>query len=215
MIRKAALLALCTLAVSSTFAQAPWSSANELILGHKFNPQWSAFSTSRLQFGQDFNKFNLWFADVGFHYKFHKNFNVGAAYRYLEYRISDDWKSENRALIQGHWFGKIQEIRLRNRSRAEFRFYDFDRDNDIRFRNQTRAEFPWGIKGVKPYIEDEFFYSKNQKKINQNWLTGGVYFKPAEKTKIRLAYRWITVRSSKTTQWHSANQLYFALIQGF
>lgn len=214
MIKKIALLALLSLSSISTYAERPWASVNELILIYKFNPQWSAFSTSRVRFGEDFNTFNMWFADIGAHYKFHKNFNIGAAYRYLEYRVADEWVAEYRPMIQGHWFAKPADISLRNRCRFEFREYDFNREDDHRFRNQFRAEFPWGIYGVKPYLEDEIFYSFNAKKINTNWLTGGLYFKPADKTKLRLAYRWNAVRKS-SGDWVSANELYFALIQSF
>ncbi|MDZ8118645.1 DUF2490 domain-containing protein [Pontiella agarivorans] len=217
MIKKIALFALLSLASISTttVAERPWASTSELILLYNINPEWQIFSNSRLRFGDDFDTFNMWFADIGAHYRFHKNFNIGAAYRYLEYRVSGDWEGENRPMIQGHWFGSVADIKLRNRCRFEFRDYDFDRDDDVRFRNQTRAEFPWGIYGVKPYLEEEFFYSFNADNINQSWLTGGVYFKPADKTKVRVAYRWVATRASSNHEWKSANELYVALIQSF
>lgn len=212
--KKTALLALLSLASIVTYAERPWASVNELVLVHKFNPKWKMLSTSRVRFGEDFNTFNMWFADAGLYYRFHKNFDFGAAFRYLEYRIADEWVGEYRPMIQGHFYAKPFDISIRNRCRLEFREYDFNRDDDHRFRNQLRAEFPWGIGPVKPYLEDEIFYGFNAEKINTNWLTGGIYFKPGDKTKMRLAYRWNAVRKS-SGEWVSANELYLALIQSF
>jgi hypothetical protein len=213
--KRKALYLLAALAAATTYAQAPWASVNELVLGHKLNDEWSLFSRSRIQFTEDFNTFSLWFADAGLAYKLHQHIKIGAAYRYLEYRVKNQWESENRPMIELTFFGKPNNISLANRSRFEFRFYDFDRAYDFRYRNRTRADFPWGIAGIKPYLEDELFWGRNQGKFNQNWLTGGIYFKPADLTKIRAAYRWAAVRSSGTNKWRSGNQLYLALIQNF
>ncbi|MDF7807919.1 DUF2490 domain-containing protein [Pontiellaceae bacterium B12219] len=185
-----------------------WQSVDEFFLTYNVTKEWSVFARSGLQFARNEIDLNLAFLGGGAAYKFHDHWKIGAAYRHLWASIDSQSGQENRPMIELTWFDAFEDIRLSNRSRFEFRLYDFDKENDFRYRNQTRAEFPWGIFGVKPYLEEEFFYSKNSEEINQNWLTGGIYFKPVDVMKIRVAYRWVALKTNP--EWINVNQVYLA-----
>jgi len=185
-----------------------WQSLNELVLTYNVTDTWSVFSRSGVQFARNSIDLNMGYIDGGAAYKFNPHWKIGAAYRHLWASIDTQTGQEDRPMIELTWFDTLKDIRLSNRSRFEFRLYDFDKENDFRYRNQTRAEFPWGIYGVKPYFEEEFFYSKNADEINQNWVTGGVYFKPADYMKIRVAYRWVALKTNP--EWINVNQVYLA-----
>jgi hypothetical protein len=196
------------LCAAGSNAQNDWQSLSELFVTYNVTDTWSVFARSGLQLARDSVDLNMGYIDGGAAYKFHPNWKVGAAYRHLWASIDTQTAQENRPMIELTWFDTLDDIRLSNRSRFEFRLYDFDKSNDFRYRNRTRADFPWEIYGVKPYMEEEFFYSKNAEEINQNWVTGGVYFKPADFMQIRVAYRWVALKTS--AQWIDVNQFYLS-----
>ncbi|MCU7810602.1 MAG: DUF2490 domain-containing protein, partial [Candidatus Thiodiazotropha sp. (ex Notomyrtea botanica)] len=53
-------------------------------------------------------------------------------------------------------------------------------------------EGPVGLLGerIKPYLEEEFFYSTKADRFEANWLGGGVAWRPAKGVKLKLGYRW-------------------------
>jgi hypothetical protein len=69
------------------------------------------------------------------------------------------------------------------------------------------VDLPWEILpfGIKPYVEEEFFWGRNSGKVEMNWLTGGLYCKPNNSTKLKLGYRWVSARVGD--EWENRNQL--------
>ena len=169
----AALSPLC-----STAKEGDWGYAHISFLKKNLNKDWSAYTSSQVTWRDDLSDFYFAFVDAGLEYKFHPAWRIGAAYRQGWWKVQDEWEKENRPLINLTWSQKIKGISIANRSRLEFRYYEWDKDNDLRFRNRTRIEFPWEILpgGIKPYLEEEFFYGKNSEKIEMNWLMAGLYW---------------------------------------
>ncbi len=84
---------------------------------------------------------------------------------------------------------------MTNRSRFEFRFFDY-REDDVRFRNEIVVEAPWEFTPLKlkPYVEEEFFYSFNEDWIEANWIGAGLSWRPMPGVKLKLGYRWVHQR---------------------
>jgi hypothetical protein len=192
-----------------------WGTTHDLFVRAALNEKWSIYSSAQAVLWNDFSDVFFGYVDLGVGYKFHPAWRVEAAYRKAKVKPADDWLTEHRPLVNLTWFDTIEDIRLSNRSRIEFRDYSWTKKDDIRFRNRTRAELPWTVLpfGIKPYFEEEFFYGKNSARIEKNWLTGGLYYTAPKHAKLRLGYRWIAVRTS--SEWHSINQIVTALVVSF
>ena len=132
---------------------------------------------------------------------------VGSGFCFDNFPLDGNMLIENRPLFNLNWSGRINDVRLSNRSRIEFREYTWNKKDDIRFRNRTRIELPWAVLPfeIKPYFEEEFFYGKESARIEKNWLTGGLYYKVTKQVKLKLGYRWIAVRSAH--EWENLNQI--------
>ena len=203
----AVLLPLC-----SPAEEGDWGYAHISFLKVKLDDKWSAYTSSQVTWRDDLSDFYFAYLDAGMEYKFHPAWKIGAAYRQAWWKIQNDWEKENRPLINLTWSKKIKNISIANRSRLEFRHYEWDKGDDLRFRNRTRIEFPREVLpgGIKPYLEEEFFYGKNSEKIEMNWLMAGLYCKPTDHLKIKAGYRWFAIRIND--EWESRNQLVTGLL---
>lgn len=192
-----------------------WGTTHDLFVRASLNEKWSIYSSAEAILWNDFSDVFFGYVDLGVGYRFLPAWRIEAAYREARVKPADDWLTEHRPLVNLTWFGKIKDIRLSNRSRIEFREYTWIKKDDIRFRNRTRAELPWAVLPfeIKPYFEEEFFYGKNSARIEKNWLTGGLYYTAPKQVKLRLAYRWIAVRSR--SEWKNINQIVTALSLSF
>ena len=202
-----ALSPLCSIA-----EKGEWGYAHINFLKKKLDDNWSAYTSSQVTFRNDMSDFYFAYIDAGLEYKLNPAWRISAAYRQGWWKVQDEWERESRPLINLTWSGKIKAIRMTNRSRLEFRYYEWDKSDDIRFRNRTRIEFPWEVLpgGIKPYLEEEFFYGKNREKIEMNWLMAGLYCKPTEHIKIKTGYRWLAIHVGD--EWENRNQLVTGLI---
>ena len=178
---------------AESYDEYEWGSAHNLFIKKTINERWSILSRSLFTTRDDFDDTFFATADLGVGYSFSKKIRASVAYRHAWFRPGDEWLEENRPLINLSIFQKWGAYRITNRSRMEFRFFDY-KDDDLRFRNELRIETPWQIPGIplKPYFEEEFFFSKNAEKIDMNWLTAGLYYKPAPRVKLKCGYRWYT-----------------------
>jgi hypothetical protein len=205
------LIALALLLpVASLAVEGDWGYAHNFYIVKALNPKWSLLHRSQVALRDDMSDLFFGFADIGVGYRFHPDWRIDGVYRRAWIRPADSWQIEDRPLVNLTWFGSIREARLSNRSRIEFREYRWDKTDDIRFRNETRLDLPWGVAGIKPYFEEEFFYGKESRHIEMNWLTGGLYFKPSKATKLKVGYRWIAYRYV-SGKWENRNQLVTAL----
>ena len=62
----------------------------------------------------------------------------------------------------------------------------------MRFRNEFVVESNKPIPGtaLRPYAEEEFFYSTNDDRFEANWLGAGLAWRPADSIKLKVGYRW-------------------------
>ena len=201
------LTATLLISSGSTFAvEGDWGYAQNLYLKLNLTEKWSFLHRSQFALRDDMSDLFFGFADAGLGYKFHPAWRIDGVYRRAWIEPGDTWLIEDRPLVNLTWFGKIKEARLMNRSRVEFRLYRWDKEDDIRFRNESRVELPWGLWGIKPYFEEEFFWGYNRGDFEMNWLTGGLAYKAGKKVKLKLGYRWILIRNFQD-EWENRNQL--------
>jgi len=182
-----------------------WYGIHDFIVKYSLNEKFALYNRYELITKDNMSDSYFALADLGLAYKFHANWTASAYYRYCWIEVADEWEGEHRPLLELNYGVKLKDIALSNRSRLEFRIYDFDRENDVRYRNRTRADLPWGLYGIKPYFEEEFFYSDNANNINANWLTGGLYYKWSH-AKLRVGYRWWAQKLSDGS-WENRNML--------
>lgn len=197
------------LAISSSVAWAAegdWGYAHNNYIKIGLTEKWSFLHRSQFALREDMSDLFFGFADAGLGYRFHPSWRIDGVYRRAWIEPGDTWLIEDRPLVNLTWFGKVSDARISNRSRIEFREYRWDKADDIRFRNETRLELPWGLAGLKPYFEEEFFWSANLEDFEMNWLTGGLAYKAGKHVKLKLGYRWIYIRNFAGT-WENRNQL--------
>ena len=205
---RAAVMAIALLPILSSAEEGDWGFAEVNFIKASLNDDFSVLSRSQFTWRDDFNDFYFWFADAGLAYSINPSWRIELAYRHAYWRFGD-WVQERRPFVGANWSGTYNGIRLSNLARLEYRDFQWDRDDDFRFRNGTRAEFPWEILpgGIKPFLEEEFFYGNNRESIEMNWVTGGVYCKPAKGVKLKAGYRWIAIRVGAEGKWENRNQL--------
>lgn len=192
-------------------AAADWGNSNNLFIKKKINDRWSWVSRS-LTVSRD-NMSDLFFgtSDIGLRYKLSSHWSVDVVYRAAWLELGEDWRFENRPLLNLNYTTRFAGYRLDHRSRAEFRIFDKAPD-DIRYRGEFRLIFPWEMTRfkLKPYLEEEFFYSVNQERINENWLSAGLRFKVRPNTVVKLGYRWQTQKFGDN--WRDRNVLVTGLL---
>jgi len=203
--RRALLLLAVLLPLACGAEESDWGYAHINFIKVSLAEKWSILSRSQVTFRDDFNDFYFWYADAGLAYSFSPAWRMDLAYRQASWNFGDEWMDEFRPMLSLDWFGKVNDIRLNNRARFEYRYFDWEREEDWRFRNRTRADFPWKIIGISPFLEEEFFVGYNRGTVEMNWLTGGIQFKPATRVKLKAGYRWIAIRVG--SQWENRNQL--------
>lgn len=153
-------------------------------------------------------------ADIGLRYKFTPNWSTDVVYRAAWLELGEDWRYENRPLINLNYSTNWQGYRLTHRSRVEFRIFE-EASDDIRYRSEYRIVFPHELTRfkLKPYIEEEFFYSVNAEEVNENWLSAGFRYRLNPNTILKLGYRWQARKSQN--QWQDRNVLVTGILLFF
>jgi len=203
----AALILAVVFPLKGFSVEGDWGFAHNNYVIAALNEKWSVLHRSQFALRDDMSDFFFGYADLGIGYRFMPDWRLDGVYRRAWIQPGEKWLIEDRPLINLTWFGKIQDTRISNRSRVEFREYRWDKKDDIRYRNETRLDLPYEILpgGIKPYFEEEFFWGKESRKFEMNWLTGGIYCKPNAHTKLKLGYRWVAARVGN--DWENRNQL--------
>ena len=206
LIRSALTLVLSACAAAASAVEGDWGYAHNNYVKINLAEKWSFLHRSQFALRDSMSDLFFGFADAGLGYTFHPAWRVDGVYRRAWIEPQETWLIEDRPLVNLTWFGKLRDARISNRSRVEFRLYRWEREDDIRFRNETRLELPWGLRGIKPYFEEEFFWGRNRGDFEMNWLTGGLACKAGKRVKLKLGYRWILIRNFQG-EWENRNQL--------
>jgi opacity protein-like surface antigen len=166
-------------------------SSFNLLLKAKVSEDWFVISASNVATRDGFADTFAGFTGVRLGYKLSGTWSVRAGYRHAWFRPGDKWLDEDRPFVEAYYARKISGFRFSSRSRFEFRMFDY-KDNDERFRNEFVLEPPWEISPLKlkTYVDEEFFYSFNNERIDMNWLGCGLSWKPVDGVKLKLGYRW-------------------------
>ena len=182
------LFALC--AAPNLRAEDDYGSAHNLLFKSKIHEDWFLISRSLLATRRNNEQLFLGYTGASLGYQLDKNWSVRAGYRIARFRIGQDWRTEKRPLAEAYYGGMHDGWRLTSRSRMEFRFPDW-RDDDIRLRQEFTVTAPWKFTPLemKPFIEEEIFYSTRNEWVEANWGTVGLSFFPLENTKVKVGYR--------------------------
>jgi opacity protein-like surface antigen len=177
-----------------------------LLLKKSLNEDWFLISRSNLASRDNFGDNFLGYTGLGVGYQLAPNFSLRVGYRRAWFRFSDDWQPENRGYLEGYFAERIDGFRVSNRARVEFRRFDW-RDDDVRLRNELAIEAPWSLTPLrlKPYLEEEVFFSTRAGRVEANWLGGGLAWRPAKGVKLKLGYRWNRFRVGD--DWNNRNVL--------
>jgi opacity protein-like surface antigen len=192
--------------VSAVYAQQDAGGSYNLLLKANLSDDWFLISRSNVASRNNFGDAFLAYTGAGLGYQLTRTFSTRIGYRRAWFRFAEDWQPENRGYLEGYFADSFNGFRVTNRARAEFRYFDW-RDDDIRLRNEITIEAPWPLTPLKlkPYLEEEVFYSTNAGRFEANWLGGGLAWRPAKGVKLKLGYRWNRFRAGD--DWANRNVL--------
>ena len=172
-----------------------WGSSINLLLKKTINENWFLISRSNMATRDDNDQVFLAYTGASLGYQINKEWSVRAGYRVARFRIGDDWRTERRPMAEAYYADMHNGWRLTSRSRIEFRQPDW-RKNDTRLRQEFTATAPLTLTHLemKPFLENEIFYSTRNDWVEANWTTIGFSFFPKDKTKFKAGYRYNRVR---------------------
>lgn len=165
--------------------------SHNLLIKAAINDDWFVISRSNLATRNDFDDRFLGFTGAGLGYQWTETWSFRAGYRHVWFKPRDEWLEEDRLYAEAFYADRFDHVRFTSRSRIEFRYFDY-RENDVRFRNEFVVEANASIPGtaLRPYLEEEFFYSTNDQRFEANWLGAGIAWLPQKGVKLKIGYRW-------------------------
>jgi hypothetical protein len=200
------VLSLLSLAFSPAMATQDAGGSHNLLLKTSLSDDWFVISRSNLATRNNFRDEFLAYTGASLGYQITPRCSLRLGYRRAWFRFGKDWQPENRAMLEGYFADRLNGFRFTNRLRAEGRQFDW-RDDDIRLRNEITVEAPWKLTSLalRPYLEEEVFYSTNARRFEANWLGGRLAWRPAQGVKLKLGYRWNRFRTGDN--WANRNLL--------
>lgn len=183
------LFTLC-LFVPDVASDDDWGASYNLLLKGDINEKWFVISRSNLATRRDNEQLFLGYSGASLGYQFNKQWSARLGYRNARFRIGDEWRTEHRPMAEMYYADMWDGWRLTSRSRTEFRYPQW-RGNDVRLRQEFTATAPWKFTPLelKPFIEEELFYSARNGWLEANWATAGLSFFLLENTKFKIGYR--------------------------
>ncbi|NNJ90823.1 MAG: DUF2490 domain-containing protein [Gammaproteobacteria bacterium] len=181
-----------------------------LLLKSKINDDWFVLSRSNIASRNDNSDYFFGYTGVSLGYQLDKIWSLRLGYRYAAIKPQNNWLKENRPFLEAFASTKLNDYKLTSRSRLEWRKFDY-RENDIRLRQEFTLEAPMQFTELelKPYLEEEIFYSNNHQRIEANWLGGGLAWRPEKGVKLKLGYRWNHFRLGN--KWHNRDVIVIGL----
>lgn len=186
----AILLALSLTAATNATARDSGSSLN-LLLRAGLGGDWFLLSRSNLASREHQDDIFFGYSGAALGYRLNERWSLRGGYRHAWIRPGDDWLEEDRLFAEAYYADSFDGLRVSNRARVEWRLFDY-RDDDVRLRNEITLEGPWSWTslGLRPYLEEELFYSTRAGRVEANWLGGGLAWRPAKGVKLKAGYRW-------------------------
>ncbi len=189
------ILFLMCLFASELRAEDDWGSSHNLLLKKTINEDWFLLSRSNLATRRDNEQLFLGYTGASLGYRINKDWSVRVGYRVARFRIGEDWRTERRPMVEAYYGGTHDGWRLSSRSRIEFRQPDW-RENDVRLRQEFTVTAPLKLTPleIKPFAENEIFYSTRNDWVEANWATAGLSFFPIDNVKVKAGYRHNRIR---------------------
>lgn len=181
--------------LQSTHADDDWGSSHNLLIKANINDDWFVLSRSNLAFRRDNEQLFLGYTGASLGYQLNKQWSARVGFRQAYFKIADEWREEQRPMLEAYYAELFDGFRFTSRSRVEFRYIDW-RDDDTRLRQEFTLTAPWKLTPLemKPYISNETFYSVRNEWIEANWSDIGLSFFPWEGTKLKFGYRFNRLR---------------------
>jgi len=200
------LLAALAVAPGPAGAEQDAGGSYNLLLKAPLAGDWFVISRSNLASRNDFEDAFLAYTGASLGYQVSPQWSLRLGYRRAWFRFTEDWQPENRGMLEVYFADRFNGFRVTNRFRVELRWFDW-RDDDIRLRNEITVEAPWALTPLKlkPYLEEEAFYSTNAGQFEANWLGAGLAWRPVDGVKLKLGYRWNRFRAGD--DWSNRNVL--------
>lgn len=185
------VVAILLLCAGTAHAERDAGASHNLLIKAPISGDWFVISRSNLASRDNFDDRFLGFTGAGLGYQMTPEWSLRAGYRRVWFRPGDEWLDEDRIYAEAFFADRYNILRFTSRSRLEWRFFGY-RENDVRFRNEFVAESNEPIPGtpLRPYLEEEFFYSTNDKRFEANWLGAGLAWRPVDGVKLKVGYRW-------------------------
>lgn len=130
--------------------------------------------------------------------------DLGVAYEIIQNKKNDEWLDEQVPKVNLTIKGDAGPLQLSNRSRMEYRIREAATD-EWRYRDRIRLQQAKGWTGwkLKPYVENELYFSVEEQSFNENRAAAGFGFEPKAWLKAELYYM---VRSTlKDDLWTDSN----------
>lgn len=189
--------AIFLLGPSATTVRAEdWGGSHNLLIQAPLSEKWFLLSRSNVATRDQFDDWFLGYTGISLGYRFTDQWSLRIGYRSAWLRPGDDWRRENRPMLEGYYAQNWRGFRFTNRARFEFRQFSYQK-NDIRFRNEIVVEAPWRFTPLqlRPYLEEEIFYGFRDGNIEANWLGAGLSWFPVSQVKMKVGYRWVRQRT--------------------
>jgi hypothetical protein len=169
--------------------------------------QWQLSFEEWLSFTDNVSRFKDSQTDVWLYYFGLADWlSVGAGYKRVYTKAGDDWKIEDRPMLDAAAKTKLYGFGVTDRSRFEFRFPQ-GQDQVVRYRNRLTVTSPVTFTPLKiePYVAEEVFITFDGQGFSQQRLYGGVFVPLHEKVRLELFYLWKLDKSED--DWHDTNVL--------
>lgn len=171
----------------------------------KIQKSWKLKVFEELKFSKDGNGLYVQNSDIGLNYSgLAKWLDIGANYRLEFEKKNGKWYYENRPYFNVTFKGSLNNFKISNRSRLEYRDKEISKDG-WRYRNKTTLKYPITIKNftLSPYIADEVNADFIVCAINRNRLYVGFTFKGMDHLNLDFFYLWQTTASNN--KWTTYN----------
>ncbi|MFO7534559.1 MAG: DUF2490 domain-containing protein [Kiritimatiellia bacterium] len=130
--------------------------------------------------------------------------DLGAGFEIIRSEKNGEWLEEKVPKANLTIKGDAGPLQLSNRSRLEYRFRE-EASDEWRYRNRLRLQLAKGRTDwkLKPFVEDEFYFSFDEQLFNENRAAAGLGFEPRAWLKAELYYM---ARSTlKSDEWTDSN----------
>lgn len=186
-------VAIAMLGAANAPVTADTGSSHNLFIKSAIAGRWFATSRSNIATRDGFSDLFFGFADLNLGYRLSKTWSAEAGYRHARLQLRSGWRDEYRPLVNLAWRRADDGWAVSNRHRLEFRFFEGATANDrVRYRNETRIAVPqkFAAWGLRPFVEEEFFYEFTEAGFNLNTVSAGVSKKLSKTVSFKLGYRW-------------------------